>query len=42
MGADWNGHPGAAALLGTVVSRPFRARLEAVGGYDLRDAGQAA
>ena len=33
-------HPGLSALLDTIVSRPFRTEVEALGGYDTRDAGK--
>jgi DNA-binding XRE family transcriptional regulator len=42
VGAGWAGQPGAAALLEAVASPSFRLRLEALGGYDLSGAGQAA
>ena len=33
-------HPGLSALLDTMVSRPFRTEIEALGGYDTRDTGK--
>lgn len=33
-------HPCLSALLDTIVSRPFRTEIEALGGYDTRDAGK--
>lgn len=33
-------HPGLARLLDTLMSRPFRAELEALGGYDTTDTGK--
>lgn len=33
-------HPGLAAFLDTIVSRPFRTELEALGGYDTRETGK--
>ena len=33
-------HPGLANLLDTIVSRPFRAEIEALGGYDTNETGK--
>ncbi len=33
-------HPGLSALLDTIVSRPFRTEVEALGGYDTRETGK--
>jgi molybdate-binding protein len=33
-------HPGLAVLLDTIVSRPFRREMEAMGGYDTRETGK--
>ncbi|MBI4401532.1 MAG: helix-turn-helix domain-containing protein [Nitrospirae bacterium] len=33
-------HPGLSALLDTIVSRPFRTEIEALGGYDTRETGK--
>lgn len=33
-------HPGLSILLDTIVSRPFRSEIEALGGYDTRDTGK--
>jgi molybdate-binding protein/DNA-binding XRE family transcriptional regulator len=33
-------HPGISNLLATIVSRPFRTEIEALGGYDTRDTGK--
>lgn len=33
-------HPGLSALLDTMVSRPFRTEIDALGGYDTRDTGK--
>lgn len=33
-------HPGLSAFLDTIVSRPFRTEIEALGGYDTRKTGQ--
>ena len=33
-------HPGLERLLDTIVSRPFRAEVEALGGYDMRETGK--
>lgn len=33
-------HPGLAAFLDTIVSRPFRTEIEALGGYDTRETGK--
>jgi putative molybdopterin biosynthesis protein len=34
------GHPGLAVFLETIVSRPFRAEIDALGGYDTRETGK--
>jgi hypothetical protein len=39
---QWEAHPGARALLDLIASRALLSRLEALGGYDLRRAGEAA
>jgi molybdate-binding protein/DNA-binding XRE family transcriptional regulator len=39
---EWEDHPGARALLDLMTSRALLGRLEALGGYDLRRAGDAA
>jgi hypothetical protein len=33
-------HSGLANLLDTIVSRPFRAEIEALGGYDTQESGK--
>ena len=33
-------HPGLAVFLETIVSRPFRAEIDALGGYDTRETGK--
>ncbi len=35
-----SGHPGIAAFLDMMVTRPFRTEIEALGGYDTRDTGK--
>lgn len=39
---EWEGHPGARALLDLMASRALLSRLETLGGYDLRRTGDAA
>jgi DNA-binding XRE family transcriptional regulator len=40
IAVSWLDHPGAQALLELIASPPFLARLAALGGYDLSEAGQ--
>jgi DNA-binding XRE family transcriptional regulator/molybdate-binding protein len=42
LAEEWEAHPGARALLDLMASRVLISRLEALGGYDLRRAGDAA
>ena len=40
IGVGWGEHPGVTGLLGLIASNTFRARLAAVGGYDLSGTGR--
>lgn len=39
---EWVGHPGAEAFMHVIMSKPYAARLNALGGYDLPQLGRAA
>jgi DNA-binding XRE family transcriptional regulator len=40
VGAEWADLPGAQGIVELIISEPFHARLQAVGGYDVSDAGR--